>query len=67
VLFSYAHGGKDGYPYPVDRELYDRNVEILRKAVAQAKLGRTERLDALHRLARATADTGARPREAQEE
>lgn len=51
ALFSYAHGGKDGFPYPVDREMYDRNVEILRKAVAQAKLGRTERLDALRRLA----------------
>jgi hypothetical protein len=56
ALFSYAHGGKDGFPYPVDRETYDRNVEILRKAVAQAKLGRTERLDALRRLAEATSE-----------
>lgn len=52
VLFSYAHGGKDGFPYPVDRETYDRNIEILRAAVSQAKLGRTERIDALRRLAR---------------
>jgi len=54
ALFSYAHGGKDGFPYPVDREMYDRNVEILRRAVTQAKLGRTERLAALRRLAEAS-------------
>lgn len=51
ALFSYAHGGKDGFPYPVDRERYDQNTEILRRAVLQAKLGRSERLDALRRLA----------------
>ncbi len=49
ALFSYAHGGKDGFPYPVDRESYDRNIEFLRRAVAQAKIGRSERLDALRR------------------
>jgi hypothetical protein len=54
ALFSYAHGGKDGFPYPVDRETYDRNTEILRRAVAQARLGRTERMEALKRLATAT-------------
>ena len=51
TLFSYAHGGKDGFPYPVDREMYDRNVDILRGALAQAKVGRGERLHALKRLA----------------
>lgn len=52
ALFSYAHGGKDGFPYPVDRVTYDRNIELLRTAVAQAKIGKTERIDALRRLAR---------------
>ena len=51
ALFSYAHGGKDGFPYPVDRPTYDRNIEILSTAVAQAKIGKSERLDALRRLA----------------
>ena len=51
ALFSYAHGGKDGFPYPVDRPTYDRNIEILGTAVSQAKIGHTERLDALKRLA----------------
>ncbi len=50
--FSFAHGGKDGHPYPVDRRNYDRTTEILRKAIEKAKLGRREQLDALRRLSR---------------
>jgi len=61
ALFSYAHGGKDGFPYPVDRETYDRNVAILRRAVDQAKLGRTERLEALRRLAKSAASADSQP------
>lgn len=53
--FSFAHGGKDGHPYPVDRETYDRSVEVLRRAVDRARLGHTEKLRALRRLAAATA------------
>jgi hypothetical protein len=49
--FSFAHGGKDGHPYPVDRETYDRTIEALRAAVERAKLGQREKLDALRRLA----------------
>jgi uncharacterized protein len=59
ALFSYAHGGKDGFPYPVDRPTYDRNIEILGAAVAHAKIGRTERLDALRRLAAVSRGTAA--------
>jgi hypothetical protein len=49
--FSFAHGGKDGHPYPVDRRTYDRSIEALRVAVERAKLGRREKLEALRRLA----------------
>ena len=49
--FSYAHGGKDGHPYRVDRETYDRSIETLRQAVERAKIGDRERLSALRRLA----------------
>ena len=52
--FSFAHGGKDGHPYPVDRATYDRSIEVLRRAVERAKIGRTEKLQALRRLAAAT-------------
>ena len=48
--FSFAHGGKDGYPYPVDRNTYDSSVDFLSKAIRQAKLGRSEKLDALRRI-----------------
>jgi hypothetical protein len=48
--FSFAHGGKDGHPYPVDRETYDRTIEALRRAVERAQLGQREKLDALRRL-----------------
>ena len=50
--FSFAHGGKDGFPYPVDRETYDRTVETLRAAVTKAGIDRSERVKALKRLVR---------------
>lgn len=48
--FSFAHGGKDGIPYPVDRKVYDQNIEILRIAVEHAKLKDKERINAIKRL-----------------
>jgi len=48
--FSFAHGGKDGYPYPVSREQMERSIEILKTAVQHSRLGRREKLDALKRL-----------------
>jgi len=50
--FSFAHGGKDGHPYPVDRESYDRSIAWLRDAVSRARVGHSERLRALKRLSR---------------
>jgi len=50
ALFSFAHGGKDGYPFPVDKETYDRSIEILKSAVNRAKLGDVEKINALKRL-----------------
>lgn len=52
VSFSYAHGGKDGTPYPVDRRVYDSTIDSLRGAVSASKIGRTEKTNALKRLAR---------------
>jgi hypothetical protein len=50
VRYSFAHGGKDGHPYPVDRETYDRSIDTLHAAVSRAKLGERDKLDALRRL-----------------
>jgi len=48
--FSFAHGGKDGHPYPVDRKSYDRSIEILRQAVETAKIGDREKMEAIKKL-----------------
>jgi hypothetical protein len=50
--FSYAHGGKDGHPYPVDRKGYDRSIEILKRAVERAKMGDREKIEAIRKLER---------------
>ena len=50
--YSYAHGGKDGTPFPVDRDTYDRNIGVLTDAVRKARLGQNDKLDALRRLSK---------------
>ena len=50
--YSYAHGGKDGTPFPVDRDTYDRNIAVLTDAVRKARLGENDKFDALRRLSR---------------
>jgi hypothetical protein len=50
VRYSFAHGGKDGYPFPVDRETYDKSIELLAQAVAKARIENTEKREALRRL-----------------
>lgn len=48
--YSFAHGGKDGWPYPVDRKNYDKSIEILQDALSNAKVGARLKLDAVRRL-----------------
>ncbi len=48
--YSFAHGGKDGFPYPVARTRYDGTISFLEDALARAKVGNKQRLDALRRL-----------------
>lgn len=50
VKYSFAFGGKDGVPYPVDRDTYDKTINVLENAVKQAKTGNKERINALKRL-----------------
>ena len=54
VAYSFAHGGKDGYPYPIDRSHYDESIDILKSATAAAKIGHTEKMKAFKRLAKYT-------------
>lgn len=55
--FAFAHGGKDGTPFPVDRATYDRTVEALRGALGRAKVEHSDRARALKRLAAFANDT----------
>jgi len=48
--FSFAHGGKDGHPYPVDRELYDSSIGFLKEVLCAAKIGEHEKKRAFSRL-----------------
>jgi hypothetical protein len=50
--YSHAHGGKDGTPFPVNRDTYDRNIIVLTDAVRRARLGQNDKLDALRRLSK---------------
>ena len=52
VKFSFAYGGKDGVPFPVDRGAMDESVRVLRGAVEAAKVGDKERTRSLGRLRR---------------
>ena len=49
--FAFAHGGKDGIPFPVDRETYDKTIEVLGRAVDKSSMDYSERRRALKRLA----------------
>jgi uncharacterized protein len=48
--FSFAHGGKDGHPFPVPSKVYDETIATLRTAVEKAKLGATEKNEAIKKL-----------------
>jgi uncharacterized protein len=50
--FSFAHGGKDGHPYPVDCKLYDDSVEFMRRTLERARIERSDKENALKRLQR---------------
>lgn len=50
VRFSFAHGGKDGYPYPVNKRQYDLSIEVLKDAVNLARIGRNDKLTTLKKL-----------------
>jgi hypothetical protein len=50
--FSLAHGGKDGHPFPVPIKVLDQTIHLLKSAMDRAKLGSSEKLDAIRRLDR---------------
>jgi hypothetical protein len=52
VRYSFAFGGKDGVPYPVNKRVMDEAINILKSGIREARLGREEKLRAIERLRR---------------
>lgn len=48
--FAFAHGGKDGHPFPVPIKVYDETISTLQNAVYKAKLGETDKQEAIKSL-----------------
>jgi len=48
--FSFAHGGKDGHPFPVPLKTYDKSIAVLRTSLQAAKLGDPDKMDGFKRL-----------------
>ena len=48
--FSFAHGGKDGHPFPVPLKTYDESLGVLRRSLEAARLGQTEKIHGFKRL-----------------
>lgn len=52
IKFTFAVGGKDGVPYPVDKKIIEETISILRDGIEEAKIGKKEKLGAIKRLKR---------------
>ncbi len=48
--YSFAHGGKDATPYPVDRPTYDQTIETMKEVVQKTNIAMTEKNKILQRL-----------------
>ena len=52
--FSFAHGGKDGHPFPVPLKTYDESLGVIRRALDAAKVDHMEKLEGFRRLDKLT-------------
>lgn len=48
--FSFAHGGKDGHPFPVPLKIYDDSIRILHESIERSKLGYKDKSECIKRL-----------------
>lgn len=49
-IYSYAHGGKDGVPYPIKLNVMKETIEFLEEAIEEAKIDAKIKRKALERL-----------------
>jgi len=52
--FSFAHGGKDGHPFPVPTSVYDETIDTLQRAIQKSKLGQRDKIQAIQSLSKIT-------------
>nr|WP_244403853.1 DUF763 domain-containing protein [Pyrolobus fumarii] len=52
LRYAFAVGGKDGYPYPFDAKTAEEAAAVLEEAVAKARIGDREKLEAIRKLRR---------------
>ena len=50
VKYNYAHGGKDGVPYPIARNTYDNSIKYLSEAINGSEIEKIEKISTLKRL-----------------
>jgi len=48
--YSFAHGGKDQTPFPIDRDTYDQTISMLQNAVRRTRLAPPEKDKILRKL-----------------
>jgi len=48
--YSFAFGGKDGVPFPVNRGVYDKTLALIEKGIKKSQLSFSEKEKALHRF-----------------
>lgn len=52
--FSFAHGRKDGHPFPVPTRVYDETIDTLQQAIQKSKLGQRDKIQAIQSLSKVT-------------
>lgn len=52
--FSFAHGGKDGHPFPVPTKTYDETIHLMETAIEKAKIGANDKKEAIKNLSLVT-------------
>ncbi|HYG02712.1 MAG TPA: DUF763 domain-containing protein [Chryseosolibacter sp.] len=48
--FSFAHGGKDGHPFPVPLTVYDETIAVLKNGIEKSKIGQTDKQKSIRQL-----------------
>lgn len=60
VKYSFAFGGKDGVPYPVNKKAMDSSIEIMHEAIEESRMGSEDKIRSLKRLRVYVAKTAQR-------